>query len=313
MGGAVTRKDPRADCGPDLAATTGVERGAPSLPELRRPELSLVVPIYDEEETLVRTFARLTQALERTGLEFEIVGVDDGSRDESARVLYGLAHRDSRVVVLRNRNNEGKGSAVQKGVLAARGRWIATLDADLSTDLDALPRGLELLRGGAAVVLGDRHRPGAEVLVRQPRVRGLCGRVFSFLGRRLVAPSVSDFTCGFKAFRRDAARTIFSGLETPGWAFDLEVVAVAQSRGLSIAPLPVRWSNRSATRVRLPGDAWRALVDLLRIATHYRAGLYREGRGAPRARGNPGAQERSGTTASAPETGGRRSDSTGLP
>lgn len=288
-------------------------RGTPGLLRLRRPELSLVVPIYDEGETIERVLARLTQALERTGLTFEILGVDDGSRDESARVLHGLARRDPRIVVLRNQKNEGKGSAVQKGVLAARGRWIATLDADLSTDLDALPRGLELLRGGAAVVLGDRHRPGAEVLVRQPRLRELCGRVFSILGRRLIAPSVSDFTCGFKAFRRDAARAIFSELETPGWAFDLEVVAVARSRGLSIAPLPVRWSHRADTRVRLPGDAWRALVDLVRIAIHFRQGLYRAEQVGPRGAENPRTPERSRATAPASEPDGGCSESIGTP
>jgi dolichyl-phosphate beta-glucosyltransferase len=241
---------------------------------MSKPDLSIVLPIYDEGATLRSTLRKLVSELEGAGHDFEIIGVDDGSRDDSGEILIALAHGDGRLRALRSSVNEGKGAALQKGVLAARGRWIATFDADLSTDLEVLPRALAELRRGAALVFGDRRHPDSRILVRQPLLREALGRVFSLLARLLVVGSIRDSTCGFKAFRRDAARELFGELETARWAFDVEVLALARRRGLHMVPLPVRWSHRAQTRVRFPGDALRALVDLLRIAWLYRSGGY---------------------------------------
>ena len=239
-----------------------------------KPDLSIVVPIYDEGHSLRTTLTRLSASLEELGLAYEIVGVDDGSRDDSGEQLIALAHADPRLVALRNPRNEGKGAAVQKGVLAARGQWIATFDADLSTDPEVLPRALAALRSGAALVLGDRRLRGSRIDARQPMLREAMGRVFSLLARLLVAGAPRDATCGFKAYRRDAAREVFAEIETAGWAFDVEVIAIARRRGLPIERVPVRWSHRSETRVRLPRDGLRALLDLLRIAWTQRTGGY---------------------------------------
>lgn len=243
-------------------ATQGAEPDAGA----RAPELSLVLPLFDEEARVAGTLAELRAALARTGRDFEIVAVDDGSRDATAARLAAEAAGDARLRVLTFPRNRGKGAAVRAGVLAARGAYVVFLDADLSTDLEALPRLLERLESGADVVFGSRRVQGARVLARQPRGRELAGRVFSWLARRAADPHVRDFTCGFKGFRAAAARALFEPLATERWAFDAEIARRARRLALAREELAVRWTQRGASKVRVPSAALRSLVDLARVA-----------------------------------------------
>ena len=230
------------------------------------PELSLVLPLFDEEARVAGSLAELRAALARSGRRWEVLAVDDGSRDGTAARLAAEAAGDARLRVLTLARNRGKGAAVRAGVLAARGAYVVFLDADLSTDLEALPRLLERLEAGADVVYGSRRVAGALVLARQPRGRELAGRVFSWLARRAADPDVRDFTCGFKGFRADAARALFEPLSTERWAFDAEVARRARRLGLAREELAVRWTQRGASKVRVPSAAVRSLVDLARMA-----------------------------------------------
>jgi dolichyl-phosphate beta-glucosyltransferase len=242
---------------------------------MAQPDLSLVLPIYNEGKTLSGALDHAISRLEEFDLDFELLCVDDGSTDDSGAIAIERTHRDGRVRAFRSVRNLGKGAALQRGIQAARGRWVATLDADLSTDLEVLPSALRELELGAAIAIGDRHQVESRIVSRQPWPRALLGKAFSTMARLLVSASVADFTCGFKAYRRDAAQQIFTDLETTRWAFDVEVIAIARSRGMRIKALPVAWSHRSDTRVRFPFDALRAFVDLLRIGWLYRFGVYR--------------------------------------
>jgi len=239
------------------------------------PELSLVVPVYNEGSTLERVLDIAVARLEELGIDFELLCVDDGSTDDSRAIARARAARDPRVRSLASPANRGKGAALRRGVGAARGRWVATLDADLSTDLAVLPLALRELESGAALAIGDRRSAASRIGRRQPWGRALLGRGFSTLARLLVAESVRDFTCGFKAYSGEAAKRLFGELGTARWAFDVELIARARSADMRIAALPVDWSNRRETRVRLPLDAPRAFVDLVRIAWRYRFGVYR--------------------------------------
>lgn len=239
------------------------------------PDFSLVLPIYNEGKTLSGALDHAIARLEEFQLDFEVLCVDDGSTDGSSDIAIARTHLDGRVRALRSSRNLGKGAAVQRGVQAARGRWVATLDADLSTDLAVLPEALRELEGGASLAIGDRRQAASRIHQRQPWMREFLGKAFSTLAKFLVPASVADFTCGFKAYRRDAALQIFNELETTRWAFDVEIIAIARSRGMRISSLPVEWSHRRETRVRFPFDALRALVDLLRIGWLYRFGVYR--------------------------------------
>src|SRR5437763_1353121 len=127
------------------------------------------------------------------------------------------------------------------GMLEARGQHALFMDADLSTGLEALPATLAAFRDGADVVLGSRRAPGARIVAPQARPRDLLGRGFSALAALLVDRSVLDFTCGFKAFTAAAARAIFARTRIAGWAFDVEVVAIARELGLRVVSVPVEW------------------------------------------------------------------------
>lgn len=239
------------------------------------PELSLILPVFNEARVLPSTLRQLLHELDGLGLGFEILAVDDGSTDGTRALLNSLARDDARLRVLSNPSNEGKGSALRRGAAAATGRVILTLDADLSTDLEALPRALAQVEAGAAVVIGDRRHPDSRILVRQPWLRERGGAIFNGLARVLIGGGVRDYTCGFKAYRRDAANELFAELETARWAHDAELLAVAHARGMRVSSLPVNWSHNADTKVRLPRDGFGALRDLLRVAVRRRLGRYK--------------------------------------
>jgi glycosyltransferase involved in cell wall biosynthesis len=238
------------------------------------PALSLVVPVYNEELVLERSLRELCSFAESLRMPFEIVCVDDGSHDRSAAILGAHAQRDPRVRVERHAHNRGKGAAVRTGMLAARGARVVFLDADLSTPLEQTPALLAALETHD-VALGNRRMDGAAVRRRQPWVRQTLGRGFTLLARVLLASRVSDYTCGFKAFRRDAAQRIFARSTLDGWAFDAELVAIAHAQRLSIAEVPVQWHHEDDSKVRVLHAIASSLRDLVVIAARRASGRYR--------------------------------------
>ena len=163
---------------------------------------------------------------------------------------------------------------MRRGMLAARGAIVLFTDADLSTPIREFDRFLPELRGGRPVVIGSRKIDPSRIERRQPLVRQAMGRVFSWLARRLLNPEVADFTCGFKAFRRDVVGALFEPLTVPGWAFDAELLHLARRRRIPVLELPVAWSNRRETRVRLRRDVWQSALGLCHVLRNARSGVY---------------------------------------
>jgi glycosyltransferase involved in cell wall biosynthesis len=239
------------------------------------PALSIVLPVYDEGRTLEATFGALLPFLDGLGRTFEVVCVNDGSTDDSAAKLARAAERDPRVRVLDLSRNRGKGAAVRAGMLAARGDLALFMDADLSTPLEEIPRALGALESGYDVVLGNRRSPGSRITRRQPKLREFFGRGFTLLTRLALAPGVQDFTCGFKGFTREAARAVFERSTLNGWAFDAELVVIAQEQDLRLVQVPVLWRHEDDTKVRLVNAILVSLVDLARIFAMRLGGRYR--------------------------------------
>ena len=230
-----------------------------------------MIPAYNEATRLPRTLARLAEYLGQGGRPYEILVVDDGSRDGTgarAREAGGPL-----VTVLRHETNRGKGYSVRRGMLEARGRQILMTDADLSTPIEELARLLQHLDRGYDVVIASRALPGANVEIRQPWYRESVGRLFNVAVRLLVVPGLMDTQCGFKLFGAEAARAIFSACRLDGFSFDVEALFIARRRGYRVAELPVTWRNDAATRV----GAWkglRAFLDLARIRWNGWRGFY---------------------------------------
>lgn len=236
------------------------------------PVLTVVVPAYEEEAVIADTLATVHAYFSSRALAHEIVVVDDGSTDCTTRIVADAAatHPEIRLVPQPHR---GKGGAVRGGVLAARGRWVLFMDADLSTPIDQWERLEPLLRGGAEVVIGSRKVEGAAVEVHQPRIRELLGKTFTALTRLLVV-GASDVTCGFKAFDADAARRIFALQRLDGWAFDAEILFIAERLGYRIHEVPVVWRDDPTTKVRILRDGLTSFRDLVSIRLAALRGRY---------------------------------------
>jgi dolichyl-phosphate beta-glucosyltransferase len=230
--------------------------------------LSVVIPAYDEAVRLPPTLARVRGWLLRSGLEHEVIVVDDGSRDATSDVA-----RAGGAVVLQHEPNRGKGHAVRRGMLAARGARRLFCDADLSTPIEELPKLMDALERGFDVAIASRAVAGARVEVHQSAYREAMGRLFNVLVQGLLLPGLADTQCGFKLFTARAAEEAFSACRLDGFSFDVEALYVARRRGLRIAEVPVVWRNDTASRVSLGGGS-AAFVDLLRIRLAALRGAY---------------------------------------
>jgi dolichyl-phosphate beta-glucosyltransferase len=235
------------------------------------PYLSVVIPAYNEAARLPRTLGRLTEFLATGGRPYEVLVVDDGSSDSTADAARRAG--GSVVTVVRTETNRGKGHAVRRGMLLARGERLLMTDADLSTPAEELPRFMARMDEGYDVVIGSRAVAGANIEVRQPWYRESAGRAFNVLVRALALPGLHDTQCGFKLWSADAAREAFGAARLDGFSFDVETLFIARKRGRRIAEVPVTWRNDAATRVgALRGTA--AFVDLFRIRANDLLGRY---------------------------------------
>jgi dolichyl-phosphate beta-glucosyltransferase len=222
-------------------------------------QLSVVIPAYNEQTRLPRTLEAVFAWLRASGLTHEVIVADDGSTDGTAQ-----AAREAGATVLGGEPNRGKGYAVRRGMLHARGERRLMTDADLSTPMEDLPRLMESLDVGFDVAIASRALAGSRVEVRQPWFRENMGRVFNLVVRVLLLPDLHDTQCGFKLFSARAAQGAFGAARLDGFSFDVEVLYLARRAGLRIAEVPVTWRNDEATRVRAWSGA-RAFLDVLRI------------------------------------------------
>jgi len=249
------------------------------------PQLSVVIPAYNEEDRLPRTLERVLAYLGDRPLSFEILAVDDGSSDRTAELVKRVAARDERVRLIRE-PHRGKGSAVRAGALAAAGRAIVFTDADLShpveelTRLPALldsppPRGdpRASLREGAQVVIASREGHGAN-RVGEPGYRHLMDRAFNLFVRLIAVPGVQDTQCGLKCFTREAARELFGRQTIAGFGFDVELLFLARKRGYRVIETPITWRHVPASRVDPLRDTLRMLADVLRVRLNDLLGRY---------------------------------------
>jgi dolichyl-phosphate beta-glucosyltransferase len=213
------------------------------------PELSIVIPCFNEEQRLPRTIELIEQYLARLGTPYELILVDDGSIDGTRQIMDAAAARNRSVRLEALPQNRGKGRALAEGVAAARGVEVLVTDADLSTPIEELDKLRAELRNGAGVAIASRALKGSRVEVSQPAYRVVMGKAFNLLVQAVLLPGIWDTQCGFKLFRADVAHEVFAGLTTDGFGYDPEVLYRAKKRGVRIAEVPVVWRNSAPTTV----------------------------------------------------------------
>jgi dolichyl-phosphate beta-glucosyltransferase len=228
---------------------------------------SLVIPAYNEAariEDCIRSIA----AWARTrpgGRDWEVLVVDDGSTDDTAeRARRVAAEEKLDLRLIAYAPNRGKGAAIREGVLASTGDPVLVSDADLSTPLSEFAK-LDALLATHPVTIGSRAIDEALVRRRQPLHRVLLGKLGNGMIQLFAVPGIRDTQCGFKLFRRDAARVLFSDARIDRFAWDVEILYLARRRGFAIAEAPVLWFNSPDSRVRVVRDAAQTLFDVLRI------------------------------------------------
>lgn len=230
---------------------------------------SFVIPAFNEEARLALSLPWLVRAARRLD-DAEIVIIDDGSHDQTADLARAHLAGYPNASVVRMPWNQGKGAALRAGVSIANGDAVVLMDADLSVELDELPRLLAALRE-SDIVLGSRHLRGAEG--RDVTMwRDVASRVFASVARYASSLDVSDTQCGFKAFRAPVAKLLFHLAKTNGFAFDVEVLALADTLGYRIAEIPIRWTAIPGSHVRPIRDPMVMVRDCLRVRRRY-AGL----------------------------------------
>ncbi len=255
---------------PEKVPNLDIESTAGVIP----PELSVVIPAFNEERVLGKCLELVERYVRARDFTFEILVVDDGSTDRTREVAGEYSARSDHVRLLANDRNRGKGFAVRQGMLAARGKQILFMDADLSTAPEEFDRMKDWFDRGYAIVIGTRRSAGATIDRHQSFVRETMGKIFTAISRIILRTSVSDFTCGFKAFSHAAAQSVFSRQRLNDWSFDAEVLHIAQRRGIPIKEIPVHWADTEDSKVHIVQDTFRSLLGLLRILLNSILGKY---------------------------------------
>lgn len=230
------------------------------------PELSIIIPAYNEEALIINTLNGLQSYMRTRPESYEIVVVDDGSRDRTiACIQEWQIHNPGILQLVINQTNRGKGFSIRRGVMESRGHFIIFIDADLPYELHAIDEFLKALRAANDLAVGSRVLPGSEVR-GVPLIRYIAGQVFSWLERFVLSTGTADTQCGFKAFTSVAANDIFRRLTIDGFGFDVEMFFVARKLKYRIQPVAVQMIDRHrASRVRLFSDSLGMLLNLFTV------------------------------------------------
>ena len=245
------------------------------------PFVSIIIPAYNEVHRLEASIRALREYLGSARWSHEIILVVEKSSDGTLELARRLTERHRVFTVIGHEVQRGKGCAVRSGMLQARGEIAFFMDADLSTPLPEMERFLARFATAPPVdvLVGNRRHPHSAILKRQTFIRRKMGQTFNALLRTIGGIQIEDTQCGFKAFRRDARSAIFSRQTIDGFAFDVEVLMLAERLGFKVEDMPVQWSNADGSKVRMVRDSFRMFVDAIRIRRMVAATLCRRDRG----------------------------------
>lgn len=236
------------------------------------PFLSVVVPLYNEEQRLMGGFKSICSYLETKSYTWEIILVDDGSSDKTYKMLLDILAKDTqkKVHITKNEKNMGKGYAVKNGILSARGDIVLFTDIDLSVPISYIDAFISKISEGYDAVIGSRKIKGSMVEIEQSPVRKFMGQGFTFVSNFLLGMNFSDHTCGMKAFKKEAALRLFSRLRIERWAFDSEILFLTSKMRFRVAEVPVLWRNMPGTKVHMLRDAIRSFADIVKMRFYHK-------------------------------------------
>jgi dolichyl-phosphate beta-glucosyltransferase len=239
------------------------------------PIYSIVIPAYNEAQRLPATLERILAYTSAQQWNVEIIVVNDASRDNTSEIVRSFAAKDSRLHLLENPGNRGKGYSVRSGILSARGQIILFTDADLSSPIEEASKLFRAIDDGADIAIGSRWLRAETQTKRQPFHRQIMGRVFNALLRLTLGLRFKDTQCGFKALKRSAAQAVFPLQRIERWGFDPEILFLARKFGFRVEEVPVAWADCGGTRIHPLTDGARTFREMLHIRWNGLTGKYR--------------------------------------
>lgn len=235
--------------------------------------VSIIIPVFNEENR-IRTSLNVILAFLKTFKEqTELLLVDDGSWDKTPAILEEYK-KSFNLKVITLKNNQGKGAAIRAGIGSSSGEKILFTDIDLSVPIDFLVPFNDALTGDTDIVIGSREHPDSKIEIKQFWLRELAGYSFTVLTNAVLQVGASDFTCGFKLFRREAARKIFAKQLINRWTFDAETLFLAKKYDFQVKEEPVIWKHGEGSKVKFPQDLIESFFALLQIRINNWMGKY---------------------------------------
>lgn len=242
--------------------------------EMAHPKLSIVIPAYNESARIESTLERVLWCVEKRGWDAEVLVIDDGSSDETAEIVQRWMQKYERLHLVKNPGNRGKGYSVRNGLLQSAGDIVMFTDADLSSPMEEGERLFAAIEAGADVAIGSRWLDRQKQTIHQPLYRRFFGRCFNRVTRLFIGLPFKDTQCGFKAFKRDAAQTIFRLQTIERWGFDPEILFIARKLKYKIAEVPVTWGHDERSRMSYLKDGMKMLEEMGQIRVNSLLGRY---------------------------------------
>jgi glycosyltransferase involved in cell wall biosynthesis len=237
------------------------------------PDLSIIIPSYNEELRLPATLDRIGSYLQKYGREAEVLVVDDGSKDRTAAIAESFRTKIPSLRVVSNGVNRGKGYSVRHGMQEARGRIALFTDADLSAPIEETGKLIAALDTND-VAIGSRAMDRSLISVHESPFREFAGIIFNKIVRVILWLPFVDTQCGFKAFRRERCNILFEQQRIERFGFDPELLYLARHHGLRAVEIPVRWGHSHATKVNMLRDSIQMFIDVFTIRWNALAGRY---------------------------------------
>ena len=244
---------------------------------MEAPTYSIVLPAYNEAARIAATLESIFAHVLQQGRKVEVLVVNDGSTDDTVEIVNRYASQYSGLRLLQNPGNHGKGYSVRNGMLHAQGDLLLFSDADLSSPIAEAHKLFAAIEAGADIAIGSRWIKTELQVKRQPFYRRVLGRIFNLVLRIFLGLNFRDTQCGFKAFTRRAANTVFPSQQIERWGFDPELLYLARKHNLTVAEVPVLWSHREGTRIHPFRDGLHMLWDVLRVRWYALGGRYSGG------------------------------------
>jgi dolichyl-phosphate beta-glucosyltransferase len=235
--------------------------------------LSVIIPAFNEEHRLSNTLKKMAAFTEAQSYSSEIIVVNNASTDCTASIISSFV---STYPFIRSLYEpcRGKGAAIRKGILAARGEYLLTYDADMAVPIEEVNKILPQINN-SDIVIGSREIPGS-MRYGEPVYRHFMGRIFNIIVQCLILPGIHDTQCGFKSFRRDVAFDLFSASKLNGWGFDAEILYIALLRGYRVAEIPVSWHYGKNSKINPIRDSWNMLRDVVKIRRNGQMEVYKK-------------------------------------